>query len=64
MKKDLMDILACSVCKGKVELNVEEENEREVVSGSLYCSQCNVRYPIVDTIPNLLPPDKCDYSEV
>ena len=60
MKKDLVDILACPVCKGELELSVEEENEREVVTGSLYCSRCNVRYPIVDTIPNLLPPDQRD----
>ena len=55
-----MDILACPVCKGKLELGVEEENEQEIVSGSLYCPQCNVHYPIVDTIPNLLPPDQRD----
>ncbi|MFH0914030.1 MAG: methytransferase partner Trm112 [Chloroflexota bacterium] len=58
MKKDLMEILACPVCKGKLELTVTEENEREVVSGSLFCPKCQVRYPIEDTIPNLLPPEK------
>lgn len=58
MKKDLMDILACPVCKGKLELKAEEESEGEIVSGSLYCSDCEVSYPIVDTIPNLLPPDQ------
>ena len=60
MKKELMDILACPVCKGKLELSVEEENEEEIVSGSLYCPRCNVHYPVVDTIPNLLPPDRHD----
>ena len=60
MKKDLVAILACPVCKGELELSVEEENEQEVVTGSLYCSRCDVRYPIVDTIPNLLPPDQRD----
>jgi len=53
-----MDILACPVCKGELELGVEEENENEIVNGSLYCSKCNERYPIVDTIPNLLLPDR------
>jgi len=57
MKKELMDILACPVCKGKLELNVEAENEQEIVTGSLYCRKCDEHYPIVDTIPNLLPPD-------
>ena len=58
MKKELMDILACPVCKGKLELTVAEENGQEIVTGSLYCPKCDVHYPIVDTIPNLLPPEQ------
>jgi uncharacterized protein YbaR (Trm112 family) len=57
MKRELMDILVCPVCKGELELTVEEENEKEIVTGSLYCAKCDVRYPITDTIPNLLPPE-------
>ena len=57
MKKELMDILACPVCKGSLVLNIEEENEREVVTGTLYCAKCSECYPIKDTIPNLLPPN-------
>ena len=60
MKRDLMDILVCPVCKGKLKLEVTQENETEIVAGSLYCSKCNVNYPIVDTIPNLLPQGKCE----
>jgi uncharacterized protein YbaR (Trm112 family) len=58
MKKELMDILACPVCKGELELTVEKEDEKEVISGSLYCGKCDERYRIVDAIPNLLPPDQ------
>ena len=58
MKKELVDILACPVCKGELELVVEEEKEQEVVNGSLYCHECDVRYPVADGIPNLLPPDR------
>ena len=58
MKRELMDILACPMCKGKLELSVVEENEQEVVTGSLYCPKCNAHYPIADAIPNLLPPDQ------
>ncbi len=58
MKRDLTDILACPVCKGKLELGIETEDAKEIVAGSLYCSRCEVHYPIVDTIPNLLPPDQ------
>ncbi len=57
MRRELMDILVCPVCKGELELTVEEENEVEIVRGSLYCPRCDERYPIEDTIPNLLPPD-------
>lgn len=55
MKRELMEILVCPVCKGELQLNVTEEKE-EIISGSLYCQKCNYSYPIVDTIPNLLPP--------
>ena len=54
MKHDLLNILACPVCKGELKLDVGEENEQEVVSGSLYCPKCDARYPIADTIYNLL----------
>ncbi len=60
MKRELMDILACPVCKGELELSVDEENDTEIVTGSLYCPKCDVHYPIVDTIPNLLPPAQHD----
>ncbi|OIP26388.1 MAG: hypothetical protein CO103_03610 [Chloroflexi bacterium CG_4_9_14_3_um_filter_45_9] len=57
MKKELMQILTCPMCKGNLELTVDEERENEIVSGSLYCPKCQHSYPIVDTIPNLLPLD-------
>ncbi|MDW8253655.1 MAG: methytransferase partner Trm112 [Chloroflexota bacterium] len=56
MKRDLMDILACPTCKGEFELKVEEENDQEIVRGTLTCKQCGEVYPITDTIPDLRPP--------
>jgi uncharacterized protein YbaR (Trm112 family) len=56
LKKELMEILACPVCKGELELKVESEEGDEVIKGSLLCHQCNEAYPIDDAIPNLLPP--------
>jgi uncharacterized protein YbaR (Trm112 family) len=53
-----MDILACPLCKGKLELHVEAEAGDEVITGSLHCPKCAVNYPITDSIPNLLPPEK------
>jgi uncharacterized protein YbaR (Trm112 family) len=60
VRKRLMDILVCPVCKGELELNVGEKNEKEIVTGSLYCQRCDERYPIIDSIPNLLPPNQRD----
>lgn len=57
MKRDLMEILACPICKGSLKLTVEEEDDKEIIKGSLYCENCAVNYPIEETIPNLLPPE-------
>ena len=57
MRKDLMDILACPMCKSELELKVDEEDGDEVIKGSLTCAKCDEVYPIDDGIPNLLPPD-------
>lgn len=56
MKKELMEILACPVCKGELQLSVDKQEGEEVITGSLYCPKCKYSYPIVDTIPSLLPP--------
>jgi uncharacterized protein YbaR (Trm112 family) len=51
MKRELMNVLACPICKRDLKLIVTEENETEIVSGSRYCPKCSVHYPIMDTIP-------------
>lgn len=56
MRKDLMDVLACPICKSELELKVEDEKEDDVIKGTLLCNKCNESYPIVDSIPNMLPP--------
>lgn len=57
MRPDLMDILACPLCKGPLTLHPTEERDGEVIAGSLHCAACDEHYPISDGIPNLLPPD-------
>ena len=57
MKPQLMDILACPVCKGPLKLDIVDEKDGEVITGSLNCAECNYNYPITDGIPNLLPPE-------
>lgn len=43
--KDLLDLLACPVCKAPLTIRSEE---------ALRCAQCKVVYPIRDGIPILL----------
>jgi len=53
-----VDILACPVDKAPLELRVDKEADGEVVSGGLKCTRCGHLYPIAESIPNLLPPEK------
>ena len=55
MKHSLMKILCCPVCKGDLVLQVDTENDKEILEGSLNCAACRVDYPIHEGIPNLLP---------
>jgi uncharacterized protein YbaR (Trm112 family) len=57
VKKELIDIIVCPVCKGELKLTVTEEDE-EIISGSLHCPKCGADYPIINGIPNLLPPEQ------
>ncbi len=57
MRPDLMDLLACPLCKGALTLTVTEEAEGEILRGALACDACDERYPIEDGIPNLTPPE-------
>ena len=47
LSKELLGILACPVCKSGLKQMGEE----------LVCVGCGLRYPIVDGIPYLLPPE-------
>ncbi len=44
IKKELLDILACPVCKGEVKL----------VENKIVCQKCGRKYPIRDGIPIML----------
>ncbi len=57
MRKSLLDILACPVCKGDLDVEVTEEDQEEIISGELICKKCGERYPVEEGIPNMLPPE-------
>ncbi|MCI5211953.1 MAG: Trm112 family protein [Candidatus Electrothrix sp. ATG2] len=46
MKKELLDILACPKCKGKIELCEDQK--------SLICHTCQLSYEIRDGIPCMI----------
>ncbi|MBM3948096.1 MAG: Trm112 family protein [SAR202 cluster bacterium] len=56
MRRGLMDILACPMCKGPLVLTVSKEDEHGVLEGNLRCEACKIDYPIEEAIPNMLPP--------
>ena len=59
MKKKLLEILACPLCKGDLELETAEKSDGEILAGRLTCVTCQQSYPISDGIPDLLPPEVC-----
>lgn len=60
MKKKLMDILACPICKHyPLDLHVFDEKE-EIIEGLIACQSCGRWYPIIDEIPFMLPDELRD----
>jgi len=57
MRESLIEILVCPVCKDDLALTIKEQENDEIISGTLNCKSCNHNYVIENTIPNLLPPE-------
>lgn len=57
MKESTLEILRCPLDKSTLELSVEQQEDEEILDGTLTCSDCGETYPIEDGIANLLPPD-------
>src|SRR5262245_12419742 len=56
MKRRLMEFLACRTCGQDFDLLVEEEDPAgEITSGTIACTRCGTRYPILRGIPRFLP---------
>ncbi|HID17651.1 TPA: Trm112 family protein [Candidatus Bathyarchaeota archaeon] len=63
MKRSLMEILACPICKRHpLELRVFKEG-REVEEGLILCPSCGRWYPIIEEIPHMLPDELRDKEE-
>ena len=58
-----MDILACPICKHyPLGLTIFEEKE-EIDEGILICNNCSRWYPIIESIPHMLPDELRDDKE-
>jgi uncharacterized protein YbaR (Trm112 family) len=55
MRRQIIPLLCCPICKGDLSLTVARENETEILDGMLHCAACGVHYPIEEGIPDLLP---------
>ena len=55
MKKDILDIICCPICKKYLILKIEKEEKNEIIKGFFTCKNCNKIYKILDGIPNFLP---------
>lgn len=51
LDKELLDILACPKCKGELEYQVDEQNDK---NGKLICRSCKLVYRVEDDIPIML----------
>ena len=57
MKLETLDIICCPVCKGTIQLDIQEAAEDNVIKGTLSCGQCNRHFEIRDGLPNLIFPE-------
>jgi uncharacterized protein YbaR (Trm112 family) len=57
LKRKLLDILACPICKHSPLQLIVFEEEEEIEQGILICDSCDRWYPIIESIPHMLPDD-------
>lgn len=55
MKEKLLHILGCPECRAGLTCEREQVEYDEIITGSLYCAQCQKRYPIIRSIPRFVP---------
>src|SRR5689334_23285199 len=53
MRHELVAFLACPSCGADLTLEVEDEVEGEVISGTLACGECGHAYPVLRGVPRL-----------
>jgi SAM-dependent methyltransferase len=57
MKPSLLELLACPLCHGDLDLETGRTEDVEIMEGRFECRDCRQEYPLTGGIPRLLPPD-------
>ena len=55
MKKEIVEILCCPSCYSSLNLQIDEQSNEEIIRGHLICETCHVKYPIINSIPRIVP---------
>lgn len=57
MKRNMLDILVCTECKGSLEMTGIQtvDDSGDIISGVLTCTKCACQYPVAHGTPNMLP---------
>jgi SAM-dependent methyltransferase len=55
VKRSFLDLVRCPACKGAFDLSVAAESDGEVLDGVLACAACRGSFPVVRSIPRLVP---------
>ena len=64
MRLEALDYLCCPSCNGSLELDIQEEAENGVSSGTLDCVNCGQQYVISDGFPDLIFPKTLETSDM
>jgi SAM-dependent methyltransferase len=55
VKPEVLQLLRCPRCAGRLRLDGGDPSEQEVESGELICQGCSARYPVRRYVPRLVP---------
>ena len=55
MKREFVDDLCCPRCHSDFSLQIDEQRNEEIIRGHLVCEACHAKYPIINSIPRIVP---------
>ena len=55
MKLSLLDYLVCPICHSELDCKTSLRDDKEIIEGELKCCNCKRTFPILRSIPRMLP---------